>query len=288
MKKALIPVAGLGTRFLPATQSIAKEMLPLVDRPILLFIIEEAIAAGVEDVVLIQGRGKEEITDFFDCNYELEDKLAKQGQFENLKQLQKIRQSVNIISIRQQEAKGLGHAVWMGRSVMGKEPFLVLLGDELMLGDNQPCSDLVRFYVEHQEPVVSLMEVAADQVHKYGIADFEERLDSTTVKIRSLIEKPQAGQTSSRLALPGRYLFTKEIFDELTHTPVGRGGEIQLTDAMQSLCQKQSLYGQQIACQRFDTGNKLGYMQACIQIGLQHPEIGQDLRLYLQQLEYNS
>lgn len=284
-RKALIPAAGLGTRFLPITQSIPKEMLPLVDRPILLYIIEEAIDAGLEDIIIIQGRNKEEIINFFDSNYELEDRLEKSGKMQELKILQKIRNKANIISIRQQEAKGLGHAVHMGKPVIGDEAFCVLLGDELMIGSPNPTKELVDHYDQHQKPVVSLMEVPEDQVHLYGIAEFQERLDDLTVRIDRMVEKPEPGEVKSNLALPGRYLFENDIFELIENTKPGRNGEVQLTDAMQALCKKTDLYGRSIQCTRHDTGNKLGYLKACVYVALEHPEVGDDFRAFLKNLE---
>lgn len=284
VKKALIPAAGLGTRFLPITQSIPKEMLPLVDKPILLYIIEEAMDAGIEDIVIVQGRNKDEIIDFFDCNYELEDKLEKSGKLETLASIQKIRSSVNLISIRQQEALGLGHAVYTGKPILGEESFCVLLGDELMLGDPNPSKEIISIAQEQNMSAVSVMEVPESEVSKYGIASIEKDLGGNVYKVGDLIEKPKASEVNSRLALPGRYVFKPEIFKYLADTKPGKGGEIQLTDAMIQLAKNEGLLAKTISCQRHDTGNKLGYLQAVVQIALEHPEVREGFSSYLKNL----
>lgn len=282
--KALIPAAGLGTRFLPITQAIPKEMLPLVDKPILLYIIEEAMDAGIEDIVIIQGRNKNEIIDFFDSNYELEDKLEKSGKLDVLASLQKIRQSVNIISVRQQEALGLGHAVYMGKSVMGSENFSVLLGDELMLGSPNPTKELIELFEERESCATSVMEVPEEDISKYGIASIEEELGNNVYKVADLVEKPKPGEVNSRLALPGRYVFNKSVFEYLANTKPGKGGEIQLTDAMIDIAKKEGLFAKTIQCERHDTGNKLGYLKAVVEIARNHPELGNAFTKYLKEL----
>ncbi|MFK8137495.1 MAG: UTP--glucose-1-phosphate uridylyltransferase [Bdellovibrionales bacterium] len=271
--KAVIPVAGLGTRFLPYTQAIPKEMLPLIDTPILWYIVKEAIDAGYEDIVLIQGRNKGSIENFFDKNYELEDKLEKSGKLKELELLHSIQNSANIISIRQKEAKGLGHAVLCSQPIVGDEAFSVLLGDEVMLGNGNPSKQLRDHFIEHQNPVVSVMEVPEDQTHLYGIADYDENsFDGLAYKATNFVEKPKPGTVKSRFALPGRYVFLPSIFDYIKSSGKGVLGEIQLTDSMQTQSNKEGMWVVPIDANRFDTGNKLGYLQANIFLAMQQEE----------------
>ncbi|RYZ75283.1 MAG: UTP--glucose-1-phosphate uridylyltransferase GalU [Proteobacteria bacterium] len=286
VRKAIIPAAGLGTRFLPATKTIPKEMLPIVDRPTILFIVEEAIRAGIEDIVLIQGRQKTSIEDFFDVTYELEDKLGRDGKEKMLDQLKHIRSMANIISIRQKQPLGLGHAVYSGKPVIGDEPFAVLLGDEIMInnGDEEsPTATLTRSYEESGLSTVAVMEVKESETHKYGIIE-GDLLDNGTVRVRNVIEKPTQGQTQSRLALPGRYVFSSEIFQYLENTQPGKNGEIQLTDGMTELANGPGLLASRFKARRYDAGDKLGFLQANIEIGLDHPELSLSLRKYLKEL----
>lgn len=286
VKKAIIPAAGLGTRFLPATKTVPKEMLTIVDAPIILYVVEEAIQAGIEDIVLIAGRGKHAIEDFFDTSYELEDKLAKDGKLHLLERLTKIRDMANVISIRQKHALGLGHAVLCGKPIVGHDPFAVLLGDEITMGFNgEPnvTSQLVANYEETGISTVAVMKVSEADVSKYGIAEVEESSGSL-FKIKSLIEKPKAGQTTSRWALPGRYVFDGSLLDILSHAQPTLNGEIQLTDSMKLLCEKSGMNAMTFKAKRFDAGDKLGYLQANIELGLRNPEVGSDLKKYLLEL----
>ncbi len=285
VKRAVIPAAGLGTRFLPATKSVPKEMLPIVDRPILLYVVEEAIRAGIEDIVIIAGRGKNEIEDFFDHTYELEDKLAKDGKEDLLRLIRQISEMVNIISVRQKQPLGLGHAVYCSRGVVGDSPFAVLLGDEIMMsGPNEKSvtEQLVEIFAEKMVSTVAVMEVDLPEVVKYGIVDAVE-CGHGLFKIRSVVEKPTVDQAPSQLALPGRYLFTSKIFEYLRETKPGRNGEIQLTDAMTELARGEGLMGTTFSAQRFDAGDKFGYIQANIELALMHPEIGPRVHQYLTQ-----
>lgn len=287
VKKAVIPAAGLGTRFLPATKTIPKEMLPIVDRPTILYIIEEAVKAGIEDIVLIAGRNKEAIDDFFDVSYELQDKLERDGKHETVEMLKKISSLANIISVRQKQALGLGHAVLCGKPIVGNEPFAVLLGDELMVPTAKQKTTteiLAQSFEATGVSTVAVMEVAASEVSKYGIAEGEGDPKTGTMRVKSLIEKPSQGQTQSRWALPGRYVFSAEIFKYLEKTKPGKGGEIQLTDAMVELAKHEGLLAKCFESRRYDAGDKLGYLQANIELGLEHPEIGIRLRQYLKEL----
>lgn len=287
VKKAVIPAAGLGTRFLPATKTIPKEMLPIVDRPTILYIVEEAVKAGVEDIIIIAGRNKEAIDDFFDVSYELQDKLERDGKHETVQMLKKISSLANIISIRQKQALGLGHAVLCAKPIVGDEPFAVLLGDELMVPTGQQKTTteiLAQSFESTKLSTVAVMEVAASEISKYGIAEGDGDPKTGAMRVKSLIEKPAVGQTQSRWALPGRYVFTADIFKYLEKTKPGKGGEIQLTDAMLELAKHEGLLAKCFESRRFDAGDKLGYLQANIELGLEHPEIGTRLRQYLKEL----
>ncbi len=286
VRKAIIPAAGLGTRFLPATKSIPKEMLPIVDRPIILYIVEEAVRAGIEDIVIIQGRHKTAIEDFFDVSYELQDKLTKDGKSEWVDDLLKIQSMANVMSIRQKQALGLGHAVYCGKPIVGNEAFAVLLGDEIMLASKEQktvTEILVNGYEKSGLSSVAIMNVKESEVSKYGIAETTKSSDGG-YKITKVIEKPGPGQTTSRWALPGRYVFSAEIFEYLKDTKPGKNGEIQLTDAMMTLIQKKGLLGFEFDSKRYDAGDKFGYLQANIEIGLDHPQLKEQMKAYLREL----
>jgi UTP--glucose-1-phosphate uridylyltransferase len=286
VKKAIIPAAGLGTRFLPATKTIPKEMLPIVDRPSLLFIVEEAARAGIEDVVIIAGRNKVAIDDFFDVSYELEDKLERDGKADLLAMIKRIRSLANIISIRQKQPLGLGHAVHCGKPVIGNEPFAVLLGDEIMIskpGEETPTAALAKSYETTGLSTVAFMEVPEKEASKYGIVEGVMNSDGT-IRVSNLIEKPSPGQTTSRWALPGRYVFDAKIFQFLKDTKPGKNGEIQLTDAMAQLAKSPGLLATGFTAKRFDAGDKLGFLQANIELALEHPELAGPLRTYLREL----
>jgi len=286
VKKAIIPAAGLGTRFLPATKTVPKEMLTIVDAPIILYVVEEAVKAGIEDIVLIAGRGKHSIEDFFDTSYELEDRLSKDGKIHLLDRLTKIRDMANIISIRQKQALGLGHAVLSGLPIIGKDPFAVLLGDEITMGfhgEPNVTAQLVSSFNETGTSTVAIMEVPEKDVSKYGIAEVTEQKPGF-FKVNSLVEKPKAESTKSRWALPGRYVFDAEIMEILKQAKPSLGGEIQLTDSMKVLCDKVGLNAMTFKASRFDAGDKLGYLQANIELGLRNPELQAGLRDYILQV----
>jgi UTP--glucose-1-phosphate uridylyltransferase len=281
--KAVIPAAGLGTRFLPATKTVPKEMLTIVDAPIIFYVVEEAVKAGIEDIVLIQGRGKTAIEDFFDTSYELEQKLEKDNKIHLLDRLISIRKMANIISVRQKEPLGLGHAVLCAESVIGQNPFAILLGDEIMLPQNgapTTTETLAKLYEKSGASTVSVMEVPTSEVSKYGIADV------TTVspgyfKVKGFIEKPSADKAPSRWALPGRYVFHPEIFSDLKNAKPGLLGEIQLTDSMNELAKKRDVFASVLQAKRYDAGDKLGYLRANLELGMLHPEIGEDVKAML-------
>lgn len=283
IRKAIIPAAGLGTRFLPATKTVPKEMLTIVDAPIIFYVVEEAVKAGIEDIILIQGRGKTAIEDFFDLSYELEDKLAKDGKTHLLERLTKIRNMANIISIRQKQPLGLGHAVLCGRAIVGNDPFAVLLGDEIMIskpGELNTTEQLTSRFSEVQSPVVAVMKVEDKEVSKYGIADVEAIRDGF-FKVKSFVEKPSLASAPSRWAMPGRYVFTSEIFELLQNAKPGVLGEIQLTDSMNTLCQRRPFYASIFNSERHDAGDKFGYLKANVELSLRHLELQSEMKNYI-------
>lgn len=288
VKKAIIPVAGLGTRFLPVTKVVPKELLPIVDTPILCFIVEEAFRAGIEDIILIQGRGKSAIEDFFDTSYELEDNLARSGRQKTLESLKHWREMVRIVSIRQREPLGLGHAVSLAKTLVGNEPFAVMLGDEIMVAPNETQSyglnTLIEGFDKLEKSIVAVMEVPKEEVHRYGIADLCEG-NEWPRKVKGFIEKPTKESAPSQWALPGRYVFTPQIFEHLQSIKPGKLGELQLTDAMDLLAKNQGVYVHPLnQAHRYDAGDKLGFLQANIELGLRHPELGENLKKYLKTL----
>lgn len=286
VKKAVIPAAGLGTRFLPATKTVPKEMLTIVDAPIIFYVVEEAVKAGIEDIVLIQGRGKTAIEDFFDTTYELEDKLAKDGKLNLLERLIRIREMANIISVRQKQPLGLGHAVLCSERVIGNSPFAVLLGDEITVpknGEPSAISQLAAVSEATKSSAVSIMQVSDDEVSKYGIADVSQNLGDY-FKVKGFVEKPSLERAPSHWALPGRYVFNASIFNYLKNAKPGVLGEIQLTDSMNEMAKGEDFFACPLLSQRFDAGDKLGYLKANIELGLRHPELNQGLKNFLKQL----
>ena len=285
IRKAVIPAAGLGTRFLPATKTIPKELLPIVDKPTLLYNVEEIVAAGITELIVIAGRGKTAIEDFFDISYEVEDVLAKAGKSDLLKDVRALREKITVISVRQHQALGLGHAVLCAEAVIGDEPFAVLLGDEIMITPKDKPSgiaQLMRIAQESERSTVAVIEVAKSEVFKYGIIDADKQ-GPNLWKVKGVVEKPSPEQAPSNLALPGRYVFTADIFKHLRSTKPGRGGEIQLSDAMNSLAKEHGMMATVIDAQRFDAGDKLGFLKANVELALVHPELGADFHAYLSQ-----
>jgi UTP--glucose-1-phosphate uridylyltransferase len=285
IRKAVIPAAGLGIRFLPATKTIPKEMLPIVDKPTILYSIEEIIEADIPEVVLIAGRDKTSIEDYFDTSFELEDVLERAGKRDLLKSIQNFRKNIKVITIRQQEALGLGHAVLSVEPVIGREPFALLLSDEIMIktpGKPSAIRQLTQVFERKGSAVVSVMEVAPEEVNKYGMVDAKSEGPNLWT-IRAAVEKPPIGQAPSRLALTGRYVFDHEIFACLKEIKPDANGEYQLTDAMTVLAQRREIYAMNIDARRYDTREKLGFLQAKVELALQHPEVGPAFRDYLQE-----
>jgi len=275
VRKAIIPAAGLGTRFLPATKAMPKEMLPIVDKPTIQYIIEEAIESGIEDIIIVTGKGKRAIEDHFDHNFELEQNLVEKGKFELLEKVQHSSE-INLHYIRQKEPKGLGHAVWCARKFIGDEPFAVLLGDDIVEGETPCLKQLINEYEKTGSSVIGVQTVANDQTHRYGIIDPLDK-DENLYKVNRFVEKPEMGTAPSNLAIMGRYILTPEIFDLLENQETGTGGEIQLTDAIQKLNEEQAVYAYDFEGTRFDVGEKFGFIQTTIEFALKHEDLKEQL-----------
>ena len=284
VRKAVIPAAGLGTRVLPATKVMPKEMLPIVDKPAIQYIVEEAAASGIEDILIITNRGKGLLEDHFDRAPELERRLAGDPAKEAiLDQVVSISKLANIFYVRQKETKGLGHAIGCAREFVGDEPFAVLYGDDVILGEDPACGQLIRAWEEFGLGVVGVKEVSPEAIRKYSSLKVEP-IRENYFYCTDMVEKPQPGQEFSLYSILGRCVLPPEIFDILDRTPPGAGGEIQLTDAMKALARRDGMVAVDFTGTRYDMGNKLGIMQASVEVALQHPEIGQDFRAYLKEL----
>ena len=285
IRKAVFPVAGLGTRFLPATKANPKEMLPIVDKPLVQYAAEEAVEAGIDTLIFIIGRNKRAIPDHFDKAYELEKELEENKKITLLKSVQEILPTnVNCIYIRQAEALGLGHAVLCADPVVGDEPFAVILADDLIHSDEKNCmQQMVESFDEYQSTIIGAEQVPHDETHKYGIMAGQEITDRV-MRVDEIVEKPSPEDAPSDLAVVGRYVLTPGIFDKLKSTKKGAGGEIQLTDAIAELRQDEKVYAYHFDGKRYDCGSKLGYLQANVEYGLMHEELGDDFKAYLKSL----
>ena len=280
--KAIIPAAGLGTRFLPVTKAMPKEMLPIVDKPTIQYIVEEAIASGIEDIIIVTGKGKRAIEDHFDNNFELEDNLLKKGKFELLEKVRDC-SKVEIHYIRQKEPKGLGHAVWTARKFIGNEPFAVLLGDDIVQSETPCLKQLIDQYEETNSSIIGVQQVPEDQTHRYGIID-PSGVDGRCYEVNNFVEKPSKGTAPSNLAIMGRYILTPEIFDFLNKQEIGAGGEIQLTDAIQQLNKSQPVYAYDFEGKRFDVGEMLGFIRTTIEFALDNEEFGEEVAELIKEL----
>ena len=280
VRKAVIPAAGLGTRFLPATKATPKEMLPIVDKPTIQYIIEEALASGIEDIIIISGKGKRSIEDHFDRNMELEMSLEASGKFEQLEMVRRISE-INLHYIRQKEPRGLGHAILCARRFIGDEPFAVLLGDDVVDSEKPALKQLIDVYDRRGFSVLGVQEVAPEKVSSYGIIDSVPTEEDRTYTVRDMVEKPAQEEAPSRLAVLGRYIITPEIFDILENTPPGRGNEIQLTDALRVLAKEQPMYAYNFEGRRYDVGDKQGFIEATVEFALKRPEMRSKLLEYL-------
>ncbi|WP_454095216.1 UTP--glucose-1-phosphate uridylyltransferase GalU [Faecalimicrobium sp. JNUCC 81] len=283
VKKAIIPAAGLGTRFLPATKSQPKEMLPIVDKPTLQYIIEEAINSGIEEILIITGRNKKSIEDHFDKSVELELELEQKGKTEMLDMVRDISNMVNIHYIRQKEPKGLGHAIHCAKSFIGDEPFAVLLGDDIV--DNEtPClKQLINAYDEYKTSILGVQEVAKEDTCKYGILDVKH-IEDRVYKVKDMVEKPAVEEAPSNVAILGRYIITPAIFDILENQEPGKGGEIQLTDALKTLGKQEAIYAYNFEGRRYDVGDKLGFLEATIDFALKRENLKGDLINYMKEV----
>jgi UTP--glucose-1-phosphate uridylyltransferase len=280
VRKAVIPAAGLGTRFLPATKAMAKEMLPIVDKPTIQFIVEEAINSGIEDILIVTGKSKRPIEDHFDSNPELEENLRAKDKLALLELVEETT-GLNLFFVRQSYPKGLGHAVLQAKAFIGNEPFVVMLGDDLMEDEVPLTKQLINGYDKTHASNIAVMKVPHEDTSKYGIIDPEGQVDETTYNVRSFVEKPKPEDAPSDLAIIGRYLLTPEIFDILENQEPGAGGEIQLTDAIDTLNKTQRVFAHEFKGQRFDVGDKFGFLKTSIQYGLKHDEVKDALREYI-------
>lgn len=283
IKKAVIPAAGLGTRFLPATKAIPKEMVPIVDKPTLQYIIEEVAASGIEDLLIITSRTKKAIEDHFDKSYELETELEKSGKTELLEELQKISKLVNVHYVRQSEARGLGHAIYCAKSFVGNEPFAVLLGDDVVAADKPCLAQMVEQFEQYQASILGVQTVLHSEVSKYGIVSGEKVADRIW-RVNDMVEKPPVDEAPTDLAVLGRYIITPEIFHHLENTRPGAGGEIQLTDALCSLAKEQEMYAYDFIGRRYDVGNKMGYLEATVEYALKRDDLKDAFLAYLKRI----
>ena len=280
VKKAIIPAAGLGTRFLPATKAQPKEMLPIVDKPTIQFIIEEAIASGIEEILIITGRNKKCIEDHFDKSIELEMELEKSGKSDLLELVRDISDMVDIHYIRQKEPKGLGHAIHCAKTFVGNEPFAVLLGDDVVDSEVPCLKQLIDCYNEYKTTIVGVQPVDEDKVDKYGIVD-GIHIEDRVYKVKDLVEKPSVEEAPSNIAILGRYIITPQIFEVLENTVPGKNGEIQLTDALKTLIGQEAMYAYNFKGKRYDLGDKFGFIQATIEYALKKPELRDNVLNYL-------
>lgn len=283
IRKGVIPAAGVGTRFLPATKAVPKELLPIVDRPTIQYIVEEAVASGIEQVILITARGKEAVEEHFAVSTELEAVLKRQKKEDLLQMVKGLSEMVKIRSVSQKEPKGLGHAVLCAREAVGEEPFAVLLGDDLVDAEPPCLAQMVEVSRQKGGAVIALLRVPAAETHLYGIIRGEQ-VDERIYRIQELVEKPAPDKAPSNLAIIGRYLLPPEIFPILEKTPPGKGGEIQLTDALQTLARSMPLYGYEFVGDRYDAGDKFGYLQANIAFALKRPEMAERLKEYIKKV----
>jgi UTP--glucose-1-phosphate uridylyltransferase len=281
--KAVIPAAGLGTRFLPASKAVPKEMIPLVDKPVIQWVVEEAVAAGITDILIITGRTKRPVEDHFDISLEVEVLLQQKGKTKEIEALREISDMANVHFIRQGESLGLGHAVLKAKSFVGREPFAVLLGDDVMHPSSTVLKDMISAQQAKNASVIALQKVPHEEISSYGCADITA-VDGSLVAVNGVVEKPPVDEAPSDYAVIGRYVLTPEVFDELENTGFGAGGEIQLTDALEVVRQKQGLYGWTFDKGRYDTGNKLEYLKANVELALERPEFGPELRKFLHEL----
>jgi len=290
IRKAVFPAAGLGTRFLPATKAQPKEMLPLVDKPIIQYAVEEAVNSGLENLVIITGRGKNAIEDHFDVSYELEKILEERGKSGLLKLVRAVSEMVHIAYVRQKEALGLGHAILVARNFVSEEPFAVLLGDDVIEADVPCIRQMMDIYDRYQTSIVALMEVPPEETSRYGIVKARSlpEGDGRLFEVIDMVEKPPQGEAPSNLAIIGRYILTPDIFEALGNTQRGAGGELQLTDGLRNMLGTQRILAYKFQGKRYDAGDKLGFLQATVEFALKNDEVGPAFRSYLKSLDLDS
>jgi len=281
--KAIIPAAGLGTRFLPATKAQPKEMLPIVDKPTIQFIVEEAVASGIEDIIIVTGRNKRAIEDHFDKSYELEEVLEKTNKEELLTLVRDISNLVNIHYIRQKEPKGLGHAIYCAKAFIGNEPFAVLLGDDIVKSDVPCLKQLIDIYDKYKTTVLGVQRVPQEDVSKYGIVAGRQ-VDDRVFKVTDMIEKPEIDEAPSNIAILGRYIISPSIFSYLENVSPGKNGEIQLTDALKDMMQHETMYAYDFIGRRYDVGNKMGFLQATVEFALDRDDLRDEFSSWLKQI----
>src|ERR1051325_917656 len=285
VRKAVFPAAGLGTRFLPATKASPKEMLPLVDKPLIQYVVEEAVASGIESVIIVTGRGKSAIEDHFDISFELERLLEERGKADELQAMRRISEMARISYVRQREALGLGHAVLQARDLVGDEPFAVMLSDDIVDAETPALRQLLDVYEKYDAPVVAVFEVEGEAISRFGVVDGKE-VEAGVYKIKDMVEKPPFAEAPSNLAIIGRYILTPDIFEEIEQTAPGAIGEIQITDAMRALLKKRPFYAVRFKGTRYDAGDKLGFLMATVQFALQHEDLAPEFREYLKSLKH--
>lgn len=283
VRKAIIPAAGLGTRLLPNTKSIPKEMLPLVDKPVIQYIVEEAVSAGIEEILIITNRGKSPIEDYFDYAPDLEDRLIRDGKKDEADTVRAVADMADVFFLRQKETKGLGHAIWRAKTFVGNEPFAILLGDDIMLSEKPVLKQLVEAAEEHSCSAIAVREVPDELIVKYSSVKLEEQLSERVFRIGDMNEKPTLEEKFSNYAILGRYVLTPAIFDILAHTAPGRNNEIQLTDGMKELCRMEPMCAVDFEGRRYDTGNLKGYLEAIIDFALKNDEAGDWLRDFIKE-----
>jgi len=285
VRKAVFPAAGLGTRFLPATKAQPKEMLPLVDKPLIQYVVEEALASGVENIIIITGRGKNAIEDHFDIAFELETMLQERGKTDLLDDVRRVSSMANLAYVRQKQALGLGHAVLMARDLVGDEPFAVLLGDDI-IDSEVPCLRQMLDVYERYEgaPVIAVQEVEGEAISRFGVIAGEE-IAPDVFRISNMVEKPKWQEAPSNLAIIGRYILTPDVFQLIEETTAGVGGEIQITDALRKMARERPFYGLRFKGKRHDAGDKLGFLQATVEFALKRPDLGEPFRQYLKSLK---
>ncbi|MGH9900747.1 MAG: UTP--glucose-1-phosphate uridylyltransferase GalU [Pyrinomonadaceae bacterium] len=283
IRKAVFPVAGLGTRFLPATKASPKEMLPLVDKPLIQYVVEEAVASGVESIIIVTGRGKSAIEDHFDISFELENLLRERGKDSMFEEARGVSELARVHYVRQREALGLGHAILQARDFVGDESFAVMLADDIVDAETPALKQMLRVYEEFDAPVLGTMRVEGEAISRFGVINAEEVGDGV-FKIKDMVEKPPYAEAPSDLAIIGRYILTPDIFDEIERTGAGAGGEIQITDAMRSLLKKRPFYAVRFEGKRHDAGDKLGFLIATVEFALKRPDLGPQFREYLRAL----